>query len=360
MRIVFFGLSISSAWGNGHATTYRALIKALHARGHEVTFFERNAEWYASNRDLPEPPFCKLELFESWPSATRKVRKYLRDADIAVVGSYFPDGIAAADEVLESRVPVKAFYDIDTPVTVSKLKNGGPSYLQKSHLAGFDLYFSFTGGPLLDELKTEFGVRNAIPLYCSFDPDRYRPCAGSRRFQCDLSYMGTYAPDRQEKLDFLLRRTALALPHRKFRLAGPQYPATFKLPRNVHHILHVAPNQHADFYCSSRTTLNLTRQEMVNAGYSPSVRLFEAAACGSAIISDYWSGLENFFEIDEEILVAETTEQVKAYLDDMHPEALASIGRRARQRALDEHHPDKRAQQFENAVLSLQSACTEA
>lgn len=357
---MFFGLAISSAWGNGHATTYRALIKALHARGHEVIFFERNTEWYASNRDLPEPPFCKLELFDSWPRATRKVRKYLGEADVAVVGSYFPDGIAAVDEVLDSRVPVKAFYDIDTPITAAKLRNGGTSYVRKNQLAGFDLYFSFTGGPLLDVLETDFGIRKAIALYCSFDPDRYRPCAGSRRFQCDLSYMGTYAPDRQEKLDSLLRRPAMALPHRTFRLAGPQYPSTFKLPRNVHRILHVNPRQHANFYCSSRITLNLTRQEMVNAGYSPSVRLFEAAACGSAIVSDYWPGLENFFEPEQEILVAETTEQVKAYLDEMDPDQLATIGRRARERALDEHHPEKRAEQFENAILSLQNACAEA
>jgi spore maturation protein CgeB len=360
VRIVFFGLSISSAWGNGHATTYRALIKALHARGHEVIFFERDAEWYASNRDLPEPPFCKLELFDSWSTATRKVRQYLREADVGVVGSYFPDGIAAVDELLDSGVPIKAFYDIDTPITVSKLKNGGTSYLRKDHLAGFDLYFSFTGGPLLDELEMAFGVRKAIALYCSFDPDRYRPCPGSHRFQCDLSYMGTYAPDRQAKLDALLRRTALALPHRKFRIAGPQYPASFKLPRNVHRVLHVAPNHHAQFYCSSRLTLNLTRQEMVNAGYSPSVRLFEAAACGSAIVSDDWPGLENFFEPGQEILVADTTEQVKSYLDEMSAEELASIGRRARERALHEHHPEKRAEQFENAIISLQNACAEA
>jgi spore maturation protein CgeB len=357
VKILFFGLSISSAWGNGHATTYRALIRALQERGHRVVFFERNAEWYASNRDLPEPPFCTLQVFESWDTIKAQVRKELQDADVAVVGSYFPDGIAAGDEVLDSRVPVKAFYDIDTPITAAKLRNGGTSYLRRDQLRGFDVYFSFTGGPFLEDFESRFGVRKAVPLYCSFDPHLYRPRTSTKRFRCDLSYMGTYAPDRQAKLDCFLRQPAMAMPERKFLLAGPQYPADFKLPRNVRRTLHVAPDHHAEFYCSSRITLNLTRQDMVNAGYSPSVRLFEAAACGAAIVSDAWAGLESFFVPGEEILVTHSTEQMKGYMEEMSPTELESLGRNARERAMLEHHPWKRAEQFENAIASVESAC---
>jgi spore maturation protein CgeB len=353
VKIVFFGLSLSSAWGNGHATTYRALLRALHARRHQIVFFERDFEWYASNRDLPEPSFCTLEVYKTWESARSKIRQELREADVAVVGSYFPDGIAALNEILDSRVAVKAFYDIDTPITVSHLRNGGASYVTKEQLTHIDLYFSFTGGPLLAGIETELRIRKAVPLYCSFDPDLYYPGISCNRYHCDLSYMGTYAPDRQTKLEQLFRQTALASPDRTFYLAGAQYPQTFWLPENVRHILHVSPNDHAEFYSASRITLNLTRQEMVKAGYSPSVRLFEAAACGSAIISDLWPGLDTFFIPGDEILVAQTTEHVQSYLQDFSPEELASIGRRARERALADHHPARRAEQFERAIAYL-------
>jgi spore maturation protein CgeB len=356
MTIVFFGLSISSAWGNGHATTYRALVKALHRRGHRIVFFERDVEWYASNRDLPEPSFCILKLYQSWDEILPEVRKALRDADVAVVGSYFPDGIAALDEILASEVPVKSFYDIDTPITVAKLRNGGPGYLRKDQLARLDAYFSFTGGVLLQELKREFGVRRPLPLYCSFDPELYRPVHRSERFRCDVSYMGTYAADRQGKVDSFFRQPAMSLPKHAFVLAGAQYPPEFRLPANVRRVPHVSPNEHAEFYSSSLVTLNLTREEMATVGYSPSVRLFEAAACGSAIISDCWAGLDEFFEPGEQILLAATTEDVNSYLGDLTPGDFAKIGRRARERALEEHHPDKRAEQFEIGITPRSSS----
>jgi len=359
MKITICGLAITSSWGNGHATAYRALARALHARGHEIVFFERDLEWYASNRDMPEPPFCRVHIYDRWRQVLPLLRRELADSDVAVVGSYVPDAGDAIAEILDSAVPVKAFYDIDTPITVSKLRSGDAEYLCRSQVPGFDLYFSFTGGPMLRELETRFGAKHAVPLYCSFDPDRYRMSEPEPRFRCVLSYMGTYAPDRQLKLEEMLCRPALQLPECSFIVAGPQYPATIRWPGNVKRLIHVEPKFHAPFYSSSRFTLNLTRKNMVEAGYSPSVRLFEAAGCGAAMISDPWAGIETFFAPGEEILLAESSTEVLSCLANLSDEDARMIGKRAQQRVFAEHSAEKRAIQFEEFVgaKALASQC---
>lgn len=350
MKIVICGLAITSSWGNGHATTYRALVRALNARGHKIVFFERDLEWYASNRDMPEPPFCSVHLYDRWEEIRPRLRRELDDTDVAMVGSYSPDGVAAADEVLDSAVAVKAFCDIDTPITISKLQAGDEEYLRRDQVAGFDVYFSFTGGPLLQEIETRFHARRAVPLYCSFDPDRYRFSEVHAKYRCDLSYMGTYAPDRQEKLEQFLCGPAKLLPEKQFIVAGPQYPTKTSWPSNVKHIIHLEPKFHPPFYSSSGFTLNLTRKDMVQVGYSPSVRLFEAAGCGTAIVSDYWAGLESFFIPQKEILLANSTADVVQYLREFSEAERREIGRRAQERVLAEHSAEKRAMQFEEFV----------
>lgn len=355
MRIVIFGLSLSSSWGNGHATTYRALVNGLHRRGHKIVFFEKNQEWYESNRDLPAPDFCDLKLFEDWRSILPTVRRELRNADVAVVGSYFADGIEAVHEVLDSNIPLKTFYDIDTPITVSKLREGTAGYLQATQVPGFDLYFSFTGGPLLKKLQVEFGAVRPVPLYCSFEEERYYPRKCYRRYQNDLSYMGTYAADRQEKVDDLLLTPAKASPEFRFLLAGPQYPRKLGFPGNIRHIKHLSPRWHPHFYSSSRFTLNLTRRAMVSCGFSPSVRLFEAAACGCPIISDYWQGLDSFLQVGREILVAESSDDILGYLTESNAVQLRLMTERARERVLAEHSSRHRAEQFENYLAGAKS-----
>lgn len=351
MKLVIFGLSITSSWGNGHATTFRALCQALHRRGHRIVFFEHNLEWYQNNRDLPEPPYCEVKIFEDWEEVLPVVRAELRDSDVAMVGSYFPDGIAALEEILLSNVPVRAFYDIDTPITVRNLQeHGRADYLLKQHLPELDVYFSFTGGPMLERLEEELQAPFAVPLYCSVDPQKHRELAADTHFQCDLSYMGTYAPDRQPKIDELLCVPASRLPEKKFILAGPQYPPHIEWPGNVERIMHLNPRHHAVLYSSSRITLNVTRREMVLAGYSPSVRLFEAAACGAAIASDNWPGLETFFSPGREILLATGAEDIVRYLRDYDAAELRRIGRAARERVLAGHTSEVRATEFERAV----------
>lgn len=352
MKIVVFGLSITSAWGNGHATTFRALLEALHRRGHEIVFYEKNLEWYAKNRDLPDPSFCTVRIFEDWPALVREARRELNEADVGLVGSYFPHGIAAIEELFDSRAAVRAFYDIDTPITISALRHHGRTgYLKAEQVPGFDVYFSFTGGPMLREIEQRFGARCVRPLYCSFDPREYRRFQINKRFACDMSYMGTYAADRQAKLEELLVRPAQQCADRQFIVAGPQYPKTVHWPKNVRRIVHLNPRWHARFYSSSRLTLNVTRREMVIAGYSPSVRLFEAAACGAAIVSDNWPGLDTFFTPGREILLPVEAQDVVRYLSLSEAE-LRTIGNAAQERVLAEHTSEARATQFEAAVAA--------
>ena len=352
MKIVVFGLSITSAWGNGHATTFRALLDALHHHGHKIIFYEKNVEWYASNRDVPNPACCELRLYENWSDILREVRRELAGADVGLIGSYFPDGIAAIDELFDSATAVKAFYDIDTPITISGLRQrGSTEYMKAEQVPGFDVYFSFTGGPMLREIEQQLGARSALPLYCSFDPNEYRRFGVNKRFACDLSYMGTYAADRQAKLEELLIRPAKQCQEKKFIVAGPQYPKDILWPRNVRRIMHLNPRWHARFYSSSRLTLNVTRREMVIAGYSPSVRLFEAAACGAVIVSDNWPGLDEFFSPGREILLPVDAADVVRYLS-LSAAELRSIGDAAQERVMAEHTSEIRARQFENTVFA--------
>ena len=354
MKIVFYGLTITSSWGNGHATTYRSLCKALSARGHTIDFVEKDVEWYRSNRDLPSPPYCKVHLYESWEESASDLLTVASDADAIVVGSYFPDAVAATQALLNAGCGPLLFYDIDTPITLSHLRaHGGCEYLDAASIPHYAAYLSFTGGPALTELQTRFGSPRAVPFYCSVDACLYAPTATREAYRCDLSYLGTYAPDRQPKLMRLLDGAAALLPSSKFLVAGPQYPNDTVFQQNVRRITHLAPPEHPAFYSSSRFTLNLTRDDMVAAGYSPSVRLFEASACGASILSDPWHGLEEFLTPGEEVLLPVDEYEVAAILRDLPEAEREQVGRRARERILSEHTSGHRAEQFEQIVSSL-------
>jgi len=348
MKVVFLGLSITSSWGNGHATNYRGLLRALRDRGHEAGFLERDVPWYAAQRDAP----FAGELYSSLDELRDRFDDAVRSADFVVQGSYVPQGVAVAEWLLETACGVTAFYDLDTPVTLEKLAAGDVEYLSPDLVPRFDLYLSFTGGPTLERLKREWGARRAEPFYCLVDPRTYSPRASTRRF--DLGYLGTYSLDRQPALERLLLEPARRLPTGRFAVAGPQYPNDLDWPANVARIEHLPPSEHAGFYASQRFTLNVTREDMVKAGWSPSVRLFEAAACGVPVISDPWDGLDAFFEPDREILVAETPDDVLAHLELGEDDRLA-LGRRARRRVLEAHTADQRAEELERHVAELRA-----
>lgn len=354
LNIVVLGLSLSSSWGNGHATTYRALLKSFAARGHWVLFLERDVPWYANHRDLVDPDFCRLEFYTDLTSL-QAYRDALAAADAVIVGSYVPEGVSVGRFVQRTARGVTAFYDIDTPVTLAKLERGDFEYLSPDLIPGYDLYFSFTGGPTLALLMEQYGSPAARALYCSVDADAYRPSKQPKRW--DLSYLGTYSTDRQPTLERLLIEPARRAPHLRFVVAGPQYPDDIDWPSNVERIDHVPPAEHPAFYASSRYTLNVTRADMIRAGYSPSVRLFEAAACETPIISDVWNGIDTLFTPDREIILAHTSGDVLEVLLDKSSERSRQLGAAARHRVLAEHTAQHRAQTLESEIFqALQRA----
>jgi spore maturation protein CgeB len=342
VKIVALGLSVTSSWGNGHATNYRGLLGALLERGHEVLFLERERPWYAANRDFTAP---WVRLYDD-VAELRHHAEAVRRADLVLVGSYVPDGCEVADWALSTAGGVTAFWDIDTPVTAAKLARGDHEYLSPELVPRFDLYLSFTGGPLLDRL----GARRALPFYCIADPALYTPLDAPARWE--LGYLGTYSDDRQPKVEGLLLDPARARPDLRFAVAGPQYPASVSWPANVERFESLPPAEHRGFYAAQRFTLNLTRAEMVRSGWSPSVRLFEAAACGVPVISDWWDGLDAFFEPGREILVAADAEDVLRHLTLADGERQA-VGRRARLRVLAAHTADHRARELEEHVAAV-------
>ncbi|HEX8426915.1 CgeB family protein [Hymenobacter sp.] len=351
MNIVILGLSITSSWGNGHATTFRGLVRELTRRGHEVLFLERDKPWYANSRDLPNPDFCCTELYNSREDLSARFTEPVREADMVIVGSYVPEGVAVGEWVVQTAQGIKAFYDIDTPVTLAKLERHDYEYLHPRLIPRYDLYLSFTGGPTLQRLEQQYGSPMARPFYCSFDPALYFP--ELQEMQWDLGYLGTYSDDRQPPLEALMLDAARQWPTGRFVVAGPQYPARVQWPANTQHIHHLPPAEHRAFYNRQRFTQNITRADMIQAGYSPSVRLFEAAACGTPIISDYWAGLDSVFDFDTEILVAHSADDTLRYLRELSEPERQALGARARQKVLTHHTAAHRAQELERYAREL-------
>jgi spore maturation protein CgeB len=346
MKITVFGLSISSAWGNGHATLLRGLFRALHGMGHEVHFFEHDVPYYAAHRDASFFPFADVHLYPDWPAVLREARFHTESADAAIVTSYCPDGVNASRLVTEAHLPRTIFYDMDTPVTFQRLEKGeNVGYLPPEGLGAFDLVLSYTGGDALAQLRHRLQARSVAALYGWVDPEIHHPARPVDEFQADLSYLGTYSSDRQSKVEQLLLKPAVTLPNRKFLLVGAMFPELPNRPSNLKQMDHLTPDRHSAFFSSSRLTLNVTRASMAAMGYCPSGRLFEAAACGTPVVSDWWTGLDEFFEPGEEILIAQSSsDSVQAVLED--PAALSRIGARAKERALDCHTSQIRARQL--------------
>lgn len=355
MKIVIFGLTMTSSWGNGHATLWRGLCQALARRGHSIVFFERDVPYYANQRDLWVLHGCWLHLYSAWSDCAAAAQREAGNADVAMVTSFCPDGRSASEVVLSSTARLRAFYDMDAPVTLHALDMGEPVfYLPDNDLKDFDLVFSYTGGKTLEQaLKTRLGARRVVPLYGSVDPEAHRPVRPANAYQCDLSYLGTYAADRQPAVNALFMDPAWLLPRRQFLLAGAMYPPDLGFARNVRLIEHLPPPEHPAFYSSSRLTLNVTRRTMKQMGHCPSGRLFEAAACATPVLSDWWEGLDQFYTPGSEILIARTTHEAVEAIE-MPDAELVRIGRAARERTLEEHTAERRAIAFEEAV---ESAC---
>jgi spore maturation protein CgeB len=345
VKITVFGLTISSSWGNGHATPYRALIKALDRLGHQVHFFEKDVPYYSSRRDFDSCSYCELTLYPDWAAVRDQALSSAADSDVVITASFLPEGQRINDEILDLAHPLRVFYDLDTPVTLNNLRQGEVAYLGWNQISAFDLVLSFTGGKAITELEQEYGARLVRPLYGCVDPDDYHRVEAAPDFSCDLSYMGTYSADRQSKLDELLLEPSRRQPEKQFLLAGSLYPWQWQWPKNVRRIEHISPADHARFYSSSRITLNITRGEMAANGWCPSGRFFEAAACGTPLITDAWEGLDSFFNLQSELRVVTRAEDVQdaLRLSDAELQPMAS---HARQRTLDEHTGMVRARQL--------------
>ena len=354
MKIVVLGLSITSSWGNGHATTYRALLRELAHSGHDILFLERNRPWYAHNRDLPHSSFCDVQIYRSLPELKRRFVGDISRADCVIIGSYVPEGVAIGEWIIRHADGVTAFYDIDTPVTLASLARERVEYISRELIPKFDLYLSFTGGPTLGRIERVYGAQRVYPLYCSVDSTIYFPEDCPKKWA--LGYLGTFSADRQPTLQKLLGEVAEQLPNDTFVVAGSQYPRSTRWPHNTTCITHLKPSAHRDFYNAQRFTLNITRAEMVRAGYSPSVRLFEAAACATPIITDEWPGLAEFFLPGRDILTAQTATDVIRLLRELPESEAGAIGQRARERVLAEHTAAHRAAELEEAIESVRRA----
>lgn len=352
MKFVIIGLSVTSSWGNGHATTYRALLKELKALGHDILFLEKDVPWYSGHRDMPQPEFCELGLYKTNDELKSDYKDAVAEADVVIVGSYVQQGVEVGNWAIDTAKGVTAFYDIDTPVTLAKLERKDYEYIDPETISRYDMYLSFSGGPILKHLEDHYGSPMAKPLYCSVDPDLYFPEKQPLKWQ--MGYLGTYSTDRQPTVQELLNKPAANYPEGKFVVAGPQYPEDFPWAGNVERIDHLPPAEHRDFYNSQKFTLNVTREDMIKAGYSPSVRLFEAAACGVPIISDYWDGIDSIFELNKEILIARTSDDVLRYFEEISEEERKQIGENARQQVLRSHTAKARAKELVNYVKQVQ------
>lgn len=367
MRFTIFGLSLSSSWGNGHATPYRSLIRALHAQGHSVSFFERDNIYYARHRDFASCDYCHLTIYPAWESIRLRALAAAAESDVVFTSSYLSEGSQINDDVLGLRSTMRVFYDLDAPITLGGMHRGDVEYLRADQIPEFDLYLSFTGGGILRELERVWGARRALPLYGSVDPDVHKRIDVPKPYHCAFSYMGTYASDRQQKVEELFLAPASRTPGEVFVLAGSLYPhdpkdgsPLFPCPQNVRRFPHVGPNDHAALYSSSRATLNITRADMAASGHCPSGRLFEAAACQTPLLSDTWNGLHDFFTEDE-LFAVHNADDVLRVLE-LPNEELASVAQRAYQRTMAEHTGTQRAKELVAAIEDAgasRAACAE-
>jgi len=350
MKFVIFGLTITSSWGNAHATLWRGLCKALAKRGHQIVFFERDVSYYAGARDFYESAGIEIVLYPEWDAVRAAASLHARDSDVAIVSSYCPDAIQATGLVLAEARGARIFYDLDTPVTLAQVRRNQPvPYIGEDGLSGFDLVLSFTGGATLDDLKSLLGARRVAPLYGHVDPEVHAPAPPQPHYQAALSYLGTYAADRQAALEQTFVEPARQRLGERFLIGGAQYPQEFPWSDNIYFVRHLPSSEHAAFFSSSRLTLNVTRASMAENGWCPSGRLFEAAACGTAMLSDPWPGLEDFFTPASEILLTSSGDETFAAMD-LGDSELARIARAARERVFEEHTSERRAVELEHML----------
>jgi spore maturation protein CgeB len=349
LKIVILGRSITFSPGCGHAATYRGLLRELTARGHDVLFLERALEGNGS--DLPYPTSGRTERYSSLKELKARFVSAIRGADFVMVGSHLNEGIEIGEWVTRIAEGATAFYDFDAAQTMANLTKGDVDYLSPTLIPRYQMYLSSTGGPLLDFIEKRHGSPMARPLYCSVDARLHFP--EQHEIKWDLGCAGDYSQDCQPIINRLFIESARRWDEGRFVLAGAQYPRSLHWPKNVKRIPQLSPGKCRAFYNSLRFALNLTPPGAIAAGFSPNARLFEAAACGTPVISEFWPGLDTFFKPDDEILISHSRDETLIYLEEISELNRRRIAYRARERVLARHTTRHRAVELENYALEI-------
>jgi len=350
LRIAFFGSSLVSARWNGAATYYRGILRALHERGHRCTFYEPDAYERQQHRDIEDPPWCKVVVFQGEVGAERSLRSAAA-ADLVVKAS----GVGVADALLERAVlqqrrpgQLIAFWDVDAPATLDRVAKN-PDDPFRALVPSYDIVFTYGGGqPVVDGYR-QLGAKACVPIYNALDPLSHRPEPPQARFASDLSLLANRLPDRETRCDDFFFEAARRAPEQRFVLGGSGWEDKLR-PDNVRYLGHVYTHEHNAFNASTRLVLNVSRECMAQMGYSPATRVFEAAGVAACLVTDAWEGIEQFFEPEREILVARDADDVCRYLRSVSASRRESIGYAARARALRDHTYVQRAREVERAL----------
>lgn len=348
LQIAFFGSSIVSAYWNGAATYYRGIVKALHQMGHHITFYEPNIYQRQEHRDIPDPHWCTVKIYEAQEAVLEDLMKEAAKADVIIKAS----GVGAYDQWLEEKVAqlkteqnLVIFWDVDAPATLERVDKD-PQDPFRSVVGQYDFILTYGGGNPVVEAYTRIGAKKCIPIYNALDTDTHFPVAANPEFKGDLAFLGNRLPDRERRVEEFFIKPAKKLPNQKFILGGSGWDDK-SLSANIKYLGHVYTKDHNAFNCTPRAVLNISRDSMARFGFSPATRVFEAAGAGACIITDYWEGIETFFEPDKEILVATNGQEVIQLLEGLTPERAKEIGKAALSRVLSEHTYQHRASLLE-------------
>jgi spore maturation protein CgeB len=349
VRIAIFGSSLVSCYWNGAATYYRGIVRSLAERGHQVVFLEPDAYERQQHRDLEDPPWAEVVVWEPTPERARELVRSVAGHDVVVKAS----GVGVLDEELEDAVaslagPTRVFWDVDAPATLARLEHDPEDALRRL-VPQYDLVFTYGGGDAVVERYLALGARDCIPIYNAVDPETHHPAEPDRRFDADLVFLGNRLPDRERRVEEFFLAAAERAPHRSFVLGGSGW-SDKPLPANVRLLGHVGTGEHNALNSTPLAVLNVTRDSMVANGWSPATRVFEAAGAGACLITDAWPGIELFLEPDREVLVARDGDEVAAHVETLEPEHARTIGAAALERVLREHTYAQRAEQVEEIL----------
>jgi spore maturation protein CgeB len=352
LNVAFFGSSLVSAFWNGAATYYRGIVRALHGRGHRVTFYEPDAYGRQEHRDIPDPEWARVVIYPGDDeSAALQAVENARGADLIVKTS----GIGVYDALLEQAVlelqqpdTLVVFWDVDAPATLDRIEQD-PLDPFRELIPRYDLVLTYGGGDPVVQAYEGFGARRCVPVYNALDPSTHHPVARDPRFAADLGFLGNRLPDREARVEEFFLRAAGALPDRAFLLGGSGWDDK-SMPENVRYVGHVYTHEHNAFNCTPKAVLNVNRESMARYGFSPPTRVFEAAGAGACLVTDEWEGIELFLEPGREVLVAASGDAVADHLRALAPEDALRIGSAARRRILSEHTYDHRVAQLENVL----------